>query len=61
MFQTVFSVEPLKKHKKNVLIQSKTDFEMSNYMSHIRESEQAAKNKQWKNPDKQFLKNLFTH
>ena len=35
MFQTVFSVEPLKKHKKNVLIQSKTDFEMSNYMSHI--------------------------
>ena len=64
MFQTVFSVEPLKKHKKNVLTQSKTDFEMSNYMSYIRESEQAAKNKQGKNPDKQFsnfLKNLFTH
>ena len=61
MFQTVFSVETLKKHKKNFLTQSKTDFEMSNYMSHIRESEQAAKNKQWKNTDKPFLKNLFTH
>lgn len=40
MFQAVFSEEPLQKTDKNVLTQSKINFEKANNMSHVRESEQ---------------------
>lgn len=64
MFQAVFSEEPLQKTDKNVLTQSKTNFEKANNMSHVRESEQVAKKKRRKNPENNvtiFFEYLFTY